>query len=112
MQRFGLTFSSQVPPAELEAVLLTHPGVKDAGVIGVPDENAGELPFAFVVRQPKSNVTKEELQKFVAGKFEVNLKKITLKCFSRKSFPSEETFRWCSLCGRNSQKPIRENSPA
>jgi len=33
-----------VPPAELEALLLTHPAVADAGVIGVPDEQAGEVP--------------------------------------------------------------------
>ncbi|GFG35622.1 hypothetical protein Cfor_02545, partial [Coptotermes formosanus] len=57
----------QVPPAELEAVLLTHPAVKDAGVTGVPDEAAGELPLAFVVKQPEANVTKEELITYVAG---------------------------------------------
>ena len=59
----------QVPPAELEALLLTHPGVKDAGVIGVPDEIAGELPLAFVVKQPGSNVTKEEIIKYIAGNY-------------------------------------------
>ncbi|XP_050095503.1 luciferin 4-monooxygenase-like [Anopheles aquasalis] len=42
---------SQVPPAEIEAVLLGHPLVQDAAVIGVPDETAGELPMAFVVLQ-------------------------------------------------------------
>jgi 4-coumarate--CoA ligase len=39
----------QVPPAELEAILITHPAVADCAVIGVPDEEAGELPKAFVV---------------------------------------------------------------
>jgi acyl-CoA synthetase (AMP-forming)/AMP-acid ligase II len=41
--------------------------VKDAGVTGVPDEAAGELPLAFVVKQPEANVTKEELITYVAG---------------------------------------------
>lgn len=57
----------QVPPAEIEAVLLTHSGVKDVGVIGVPDEDAGELAFAFVVSQPNTNLNREEIIKYVAG---------------------------------------------
>jgi acyl-CoA synthetase (AMP-forming)/AMP-acid ligase II len=39
----------QVAPAELEAVLNSHPQVADCAVIGVPDEKAGEIPKAFVV---------------------------------------------------------------
>ncbi len=39
----------QVAPAELEALLLSRPGVRDAAVIGVPDAVAGEIPKAFVV---------------------------------------------------------------
>jgi acyl-CoA synthetase (AMP-forming)/AMP-acid ligase II len=39
----------QVAPAELEALLVSHPVVSDAAVIGVPDEEAGEVPKAFVV---------------------------------------------------------------
>ena len=56
----------QVPPAELEALLITHPEVNDVAVIGIPDESAGELPKAFIVRSPGSEVTAEDLQAFVA----------------------------------------------
>ncbi|MFG3095529.1 4-coumarate--CoA ligase family protein [Streptomyces sp. NPDC048202] len=42
----------QVAPAELEALLLTHPGIADAAVIGVVNEDGNEAPHAFVVRQP------------------------------------------------------------
>ena len=54
----------QVAPAELEAVLLTHPAVADAAVIPKADEAAGEIPKAFVVR--KHDVTAEEIMAFVA----------------------------------------------
>jgi acyl-CoA synthetase (AMP-forming)/AMP-acid ligase II len=56
----------QVPPAELEALIVSHPKVLDVAVIGVPDVEAGELPKAFVVAAPGSGVTAEELQEFVA----------------------------------------------
>ncbi|XP_063233889.1 luciferin 4-monooxygenase-like [Bacillus rossius redtenbacheri] len=59
--------SFQVPPAELEAVLLSHPAVQDAAVVGVPHEEAGELPRAFVVKQAGASVTEEDLIQFVAG---------------------------------------------
>ena len=57
----------KVPPAELEEILLNHPAVFDAGVTSVPDENAGELPIAFVVKQPGKYATKEEIINYVAG---------------------------------------------
>jgi acyl-CoA synthetase (AMP-forming)/AMP-acid ligase II len=39
----------QVAPAELEAILVTHPAVADAAVVPSPDPAAGEVPKAFVV---------------------------------------------------------------
>jgi acyl-CoA synthetase (AMP-forming)/AMP-acid ligase II len=56
----------QVAPAELEAVLRTHPGIADAGVIGVPDERAGERPKAFVVRAGDVPVGADEILAYVA----------------------------------------------
>jgi acyl-CoA synthetase (AMP-forming)/AMP-acid ligase II len=54
----------QVAPAELEALIVTHPEVSDVAVIGVPDEEAGELPKAFVVASGES-VDAEELMAWV-----------------------------------------------
>src|SRR5438445_3423121 len=54
-----------VGPAEVEAVLCEHPAVADAGVIGKPDEEAGEVPKAFVQLRPNSQATAEELIAFV-----------------------------------------------
>jgi 4-coumarate--CoA ligase len=56
----------QVPPAEIEALLLTNPKIKDCGVIGIPDEASGELPFAYVVKQPGVQLTEQEIINFVA----------------------------------------------
>lgn len=56
----------QVPPAEIEALLLSHPKIKDCGVIGIPNEETGELPFAYVVKQPGEKLTAEEVINFVA----------------------------------------------
>jgi len=54
----------QVPPAELEAVLLTHPCVADAAVIPHPDDEAGEVPKGIIVlREP---VEPEAILQFVA----------------------------------------------
>lgn len=52
----------QVAPAEVEAALCAHPGVSDAAVVGRPDEAAGEVPIAFVVRAPGSDVDEAALQ--------------------------------------------------
>jgi acyl-CoA synthetase (AMP-forming)/AMP-acid ligase II len=56
----------QVPPAELEAVLVSHPKVKDAGVIGVPMDDGGEAPKACVVVEDE--VDPEELIAYVADR--------------------------------------------
>ncbi|GLZ31041.1 AMP-dependent synthetase [Lentzea sp. NBRC 105346] len=55
----------QVVPGELESLLRRHPAVVNAGVVGVADPVAGELPHAFVVR--RGDVTAEELLNWVAA---------------------------------------------
>src|SRR5713101_279295 len=53
----------QVAPAELEAILLTHPAVADAAVIPCADDEAGEVPKAFVVK--KAETSAEAIMEFV-----------------------------------------------
>jgi len=69
----------QVPPAELEALLLTHPAVADAAVIGLPDEEAGEIPAAYVVLKADHDVTDEDVKAFVAERTATykHLRKVT-----------------------------------
>ncbi|HZB44594.1 MAG TPA: AMP-binding protein, partial [Pyrinomonadaceae bacterium] len=58
----------QVAPAELEAVLLTHQSVADAAVIPSPDDEAGEVPKAFVVVKEGHGLTEAEVLDFVAAR--------------------------------------------
>ena len=58
----------QVPPAELEGVLLEHPGIVDAAVIGKDDLESGEIPKAFVVTSQGIELSAEDVMSFVAGK--------------------------------------------
>lgn len=57
----------QVAPAEVEAALCAHAGVVDAAVIGKPDEEAGEMPVAFVVRAEGAEVDEADLKAHVEG---------------------------------------------
>ncbi|MGI9604596.1 MAG: AMP-binding protein [Acidimicrobiales bacterium] len=57
----------QVPPAELEGLLLTHPAIADSAVIGIADDEAGELPKAFITLKPGAEATADEIMAFVAG---------------------------------------------
>lgn len=57
----------QVSPSELEDLLLKYPGVREAGVVGVADERAGELPRAYIVRADKST-SEDDLHKFLSSK--------------------------------------------
>jgi 4-coumarate--CoA ligase len=58
----------QIAPAELEALLLTHPQIADAAVIPTPDKMAGEVPKAYIVLKPDQHPTDADISKFVARK--------------------------------------------
>ncbi|KAF5292801.1 hypothetical protein FQA39_LY13846 [Lamprigera yunnana] len=58
----------QVAPAELEAILIEHPNIKEVAVVGKPDLVAGELPTAFVVETLGKTITEQEVHQFVADK--------------------------------------------
>lgn len=62
-----------MPPADVEKLLLTHPDIMDAGVIGVPDEAAGELPMAFVVKKRNTKLTEKDVMDYVAGNMSTQL---------------------------------------
>lgn len=56
----------QVAPAELEGLLVSHPEIIDAAVIPYADEEAGEIPMAYVVRKAGSSLTGEEVQNYIS----------------------------------------------
>ncbi len=58
----------QVAPAELEALLLTHPAIADAAVIPSQDDEAGEVPKGFVVLKSGQEISQDEVYDFVASK--------------------------------------------
>ncbi|CAH1783073.1 unnamed protein product [Owenia fusiformis] len=58
----------QVAPAELEDLLVKHPSIADAAVIGIPDERAGELPRAYVVLNPGQDMDPDEVASYIEQK--------------------------------------------
>ena len=58
----------QVPPAELEGLLLQHPDITDAAVIGKEDKDSGEIPKAYVVKLPDSTLSGDDVMDFISGK--------------------------------------------
>ena len=63
-------FVQQVSPTELESILIEIPGISDCAVVGTPDDVAGEVPRAFVVKRTNSDLTEEAIKKQVESKVE------------------------------------------
>lgn len=57
----------QIAPAELEALLLSHPKIQDAAVIGVRGDDGEEIPKAFVVAAQDAGLSADDVMAFVAG---------------------------------------------
>lgn len=71
----------QVAPAELEELLLSHPEILEAAVVPYPDQEAGQIPMAFVVRNPGSNLSERDVINYVAEQV-VHYKKIRRVAFT------------------------------
>nr|CAP09676.1 cinnamyl alcohol dehydrogenase [Arabidopsis lyrata] len=56
----------QVAPAELESLLIGHPEINDVAVVAMKEEDAGEVPVAFVMRSKESNISEDEIKEFVS----------------------------------------------
>ncbi|KAG7582793.1 AMP-dependent synthetase/ligase [Arabidopsis suecica] len=70
----------QVAPAELEALLISHPDIDDAAVVAMKDEVADEVPVAFVVRSEGSQLTEDDVKSYV-NKQVVHYKRIKMVFF-------------------------------
>ncbi|KAF3513514.1 hypothetical protein F2Q69_00003952 [Brassica cretica] len=70
----------QVAPAELEALLISHPYIEDAAVVAMKDEVADEVPVAYVVRSEGSQLTEDDVKSYV-NKQVVHYKRIKMVFF-------------------------------
>nr|CAB3495134.1 unnamed protein product [Digitaria exilis] len=57
----------QIAPADLDAVLVEHPEIVDVAVTSAEDEEAGEIPVAFVVRKSGSSLSRTQVMEYVAN---------------------------------------------
>lgn len=84
MKDMVLVSGFNVYPNEVEDVLVSHPGVREAAVIGLPDEHSGEVVAAFVVRKD-ATLTSEELRAFC--KESLTGYKVPKQIFFRETLP-------------------------
>ncbi|KAM0003616.1 putative AMP-dependent synthetase/ligase, AMP-binding enzyme domain, ANL domain-containing protein [Helianthus debilis subsp. tardiflorus] len=61
----------QVPPAELEQILHSHPDIIEAAVIPYPDEAAGQVPMGFVVKRKGSTIDETQVKDYVAKQVDI-----------------------------------------
>ncbi|KAG5406016.1 hypothetical protein IGI04_012135 [Brassica rapa subsp. trilocularis] len=71
----------QVAPAELEALLISHPCIEDAAVVAMKDEVAGEVPVAFVVSSEGSQLTEDDVTSYICKQV-VHYKRVKMVFFT------------------------------
>ena len=62
-----MCLSSQIPPSEIEQILVSDPDISLVCVVGYPDENYGELPRAYIVKRPGSKLTVQGVHNLLEG---------------------------------------------
>jgi fatty-acyl-CoA synthase len=88
-----ITGGESVAPAEIESVLISHPGVADAAVIGLANDRWGEVPVAFVVKRRGVAVDDQELIEFSREKL--------------AKFKIPTAFQWVAEIPRSSSHKIQ-----
>ena len=94
--------------AEVERVLLEHPAVMDAGVIGRPDEKWDEVPIAYVVRRPNCRAEAAELQAHASkqlARFKVPRDIVFVDDLPRTALGKTQHFRLRQLAAETSTDP-------
>lgn len=69
MMRNNILFIMQISPHDIEYIITRMPTVRSCGVVGSPDPVLGEVPVAFVVKEPGAVVTEKDIIKTVACEF-------------------------------------------
>ncbi|KAI7727293.1 hypothetical protein M8C21_027565, partial [Ambrosia artemisiifolia] len=73
----------QVPPAELEHILHSHPDITEAAVIPYPDEKAGQVPIGFVVKRKGSTIDETQVKDYVAKQVGCTIQETKKSLFHR-----------------------------
>ncbi|KAF2074146.1 hypothetical protein CYY_004549 [Polysphondylium violaceum] len=94
----------QIPPAELEALLLSHPMISDACVVGIDSGDVGEVPRAYVVLKPNQKLTDKELHEWVNKKVS-NYKRFRGGIYFLNQIPKSAT-------GKLLRKDLKNYQPA
>ena len=101
----------QIAPAELEALLLSHPAVLDAAVIGVLDDDKQEIPKAFIVPAPGSGLTEDGRSWRSSPRTSLRTRRSAAWSSSRRSRSRPRARSCARTCGRGRPRSLRRGTP-